>query len=489
MSNEFTKNVSNSNNRNFITLDEYRGLVINNPLIAQTSTQRIYKMISSHGKTTSPTGDIEYNFFKGRIFGSERQIDRIMSYFKGASLGLDIKKRVLLLLGPPGGGKSLFLSHIKKGLADYSRTSEGSLYAIQGCPINEEPFHLYEDEELRKKMWENHKIKIEGKLCPFCKHRLEKEWNNNLSNAQIERIYIDEETRTGIGTFAPSEKNNMSELYGSTNLRKIEDYGNEGDPRSYDFNGELHKANRGIMEFIEVLKADPTFLHILLTLAEEQQFKTPRFPLQYVDEALIAHTNEGEFLRFIQNRENEAVIDRLFIIHMPYNLDPSNEELIYHSALYSKLSIKGISIHPGAIRLASEFVCLTRSSDVQKLLHRISTTGSSKIKEVDPASDSVNPDEEFFKDGMQGFSPRFILNGLAIAMVESSDAIVSVESFYHTMRQLINDYPVLSNYSRKLYLKFLDTLFLKKRDFFESLTLEDVELGKLNTKTKGNFFN
>ena len=482
MSSNYSSKSTNSYSKSAISLEEYKSIAIKNPSISQTATQRIYKMISSHGTTKLPNGEIEYNFFKGRIFGSERQIERIMSYFKGASLGLDIKKRVLLLLGPPGGGKSLFLSYIKKGLADYSRTSEGALYRIKGCPINEEPFHLYEDEDTRKRMWESHQIKIEGKLCPFCKHKYENEWGGNLINAEIERVYIDEETRTGIGTFAPSENNNMSELYGSTNLRKIEDYGNEGDPRSYDFNGELHKANRGIMEFIEVLKADPSFLHILLTLAEEQQFKTPRFPLQYVDEALIAHTNEGEFLRFIQNRENEAIIDRLFIIHMPYNLVPSNEELIYHSALKSKLSVQGISIHPGAIRFASEFVCYSRKSEIHKSIHKASNDS------LDPTK-SFESNEEYFRDGMQGFSPRFILNALAISMVDSSEAVVSVDSFYQTMRQLIFDYPVLNNFSRELYLKVLDTIYSKKKDLFDRMTIEDVDFSKLDTKTKGNFFN
>src|SRR5690606_17787357 len=102
--------------------------------------------------------------------------------------------------------------YIKKGLADYSRTIEGSLYKIQGCPVNEEPLHLLESESERRKLWDKHKIKVEGKLCPVCKFRFEKEWAGNLSNVKIERFYIDEEVRDGIGTFAPSEKNDMAEL-------------------------------------------------------------------------------------------------------------------------------------------------------------------------------------------------------------------------------------------------------------------------------------
>jgi serine protein kinase len=466
----------NRDKRNILSFDEYYTLVQKNPLITQTSTQRIFQMIDSYGKTTKEDGTIEYNFFKGKIFGSDKQIERIMSYFKGASLGLDIKKRVLLLLGPPGGGKSLFLNYIKKGLSDYTHTADGAVYRIVGCPINEEPLHLIEQQSERDLIWENKKIKIEGKLCPVCKFRFVEEWKNNLKNAEIERFFIDEEVRTGIGTFAPSESNDMAELYGSPNKKKLQDWGSESDPRTFDFSGELHKANRGIMEFIEVLKANPNFLHILLTLAEEQQFKSPRFPLQYVDEALIAHTNEGEFLRFIQNKENEAIVDRLFIVNMPYNLEPTNEELIYHSALKTKLVVKGVSIHPGALRFASEFVCLTRLSEVRK-----------RIYEDDPiVKSSVN---SYYRDGMEGISPRFVLNALAIALVESPVEIVTVKGFCQTFINLIKEYPVLSDVERKFYLGLIKTLMNKNIEAYESITFEDVDLQKLKQRNKNSFFN
>lgn len=450
---------------NEIDFETYLNMCIRDPHITMTATQRIYQMILSHGTTELKNGSIRYNFFQGKIFGSQKQIDRIMSYYKAASLGLDIKKRVLLLLGPPGGGKSLLLEHIKKGLAEYTHTYKGSLYKISGCPINEDPLHLIEDEEDRKSFWRKHKIKIEGKLCPVCKHTLENEWMGNVKNAKIERFFIDEETRSGIGTFAPSEKNDMSELYGSLNQRKVVEYGNESDPRAYDFNGELHKANRGIMEFIEVLKADPSFLHILLTLAEEQQFKTPRFPLQYVDESLIGHTNEGEFKRFISIKENEAVIDRLFIVHMPYNIIPHNEELIYHSALKNKLVVEGVTLHPGAIRLASSFACATR------------------IAPMDPNTKK----RDVLRDGMQGLSPRFILNAMAIAMVETKTDTVTVSDFYHTLKALITDYPVLSTDKRREYLALLEGIFIKHKEANERLTLDDINLTELDKKGNSLF--
>lgn len=409
------------------TFETYFSMAVKQPEIAQLATQRLYNMILSYGVKRRSDGSHEYNFFKNRIFGADQQIEDIMMYLKAASMGLDIKKRVLLLLGPPGGGKSQILTMMKKGMAAYSRTSKGAIYAIKDCPLNEDPMHLI-PENKRKEIKTKYGIHIEGKLCPACQFRFETDWKRNINNVPVTRVYISEENRIGIGTFAPAEKNDMSELYGSADLSKVDYFGNEGDARAYAFNGELHTANRGIMEFIEVLKAKPDFLHVLLTLAEEQQFKTPRFPLQYVDEALIAHTNEGEFLRFIAVKENEAVIDRLYIVRMPYNMEVLNEEKIYHAALKSKLNVKGVSVHPGAIRLASAFAIKTREHE--------------------------NP----LRSGMSGISPRFILNTTAIALVKVGKELVEPKDMLNILYEQVINYPVLSQDQRKQYIGYLKDL-------------------------------
>lgn len=409
------------------TFEKYFDMAIKQPEIAQLATQRLYNMILSYGVNENLEGKREYNFFKNRIFGADQQIEDIMMYLKAASMGLDIKKRVLLLLGPPGGGKSQILGMMKKGLAAYSKTAKGAVYGIKSCPLNEEPLHLI-PEHRRKEIKEKYGIHIEGKLCPACQFMFENDWNRNINHVPVTRVYISEDNRVGIGTFAPAEKNDMSELYGSADLSKVDYFGNEGDARAYAFNGELHTANRGIMEFIEVLKAKPDFLHVLLTLAEEQQFKTPRFPLQYVDETLIAHTNEGEFLRFIEVKENEAIVDRLYIVRMPYNMNVLNEEKIYHAALQSKLNVKGVRVHAGAIRLASAFAIQTR-------------------KHTDP-----------LRTGMSGISPRFILNTTAIALVKVAKELIEPLDMLRVLQTQVTNYPVLSQQMRTEYLGYLDEL-------------------------------
>jgi len=425
------------------TFRQYFNMAIQRPVITQTAVQRLYNMILSHGYTEKPNGRIEYNFFKGKIFGAEQQIEDIMMYLKAASMGLDIKKRVLLLLGPPGGGKSMILALLKKGLTTYSRTADGSMYAIEGCPIHEDPMHLIPDAK-RRDIWTNHGIKIEGRLCPVCQFKLRTDWNRNLNEVPVERIHIDEEDRIGIGTFAPAEKNDMTELYGSADSRKVEQYGNEADVRAYAFNGELHVANRGIMEFIEVLKAKPDFLNVLLTLAEEQQFKTPRFPLQYVDESLIAHTNESEFLKFIAEPQNEAVVDRLYIVRMPYNMEYTNEERIYHAALKTKLVVKDKSVHPGAIRLASMFAIRTREHE--------------------------NP----LRRGMSGISPRFILNTIAIALVRTQKNLIEPIDLFNILHHQVSEYPVLSLEERAEYLSYLAELKSRISEF-DRVVKKDVQ--------------
>jgi serine protein kinase len=413
-------------------------------------------MILSYGTRVDENGFTRYNFFDGKIFGAEKQIEDIMMYLKAASMGLDIKKRVLLLLGPPGGGKSQILSMLKKGMGKYTRTEKGAIYAIKDCPVHEEPMHLIQESD-RDDIWKKYKIKIEGKLCPVCQFRYETDWNRNLNNVPVERVYINEDNRTGIGTFAPSEKNNMEELIGSEDLSKVDYYGNAGDVRAYAFNGELHSANRGIMEFIEVLKAKTDFLHVLLTLAEEQMFKSPRIPLQYVDEALIAHTNEGEFLRFIAVKENEAVIDRLYIVRMPYNMNVEYEELIYHYALKTKLVVDGVSVHPGAVRLASLFAIKTRE-------HK------------DP-----------LRHGMSGISPRFILNTLAIALVKGNSNVVSPKMMLRILADQVYNYPVLSVEKRQQYISYLEELKGRITEF-EKMTEDDVKKIRKQKSTMFDMF-
>jgi len=253
------------------TFLEYFEIVKQRPWVADLAHARVYNMIMSHGVTTGEQGEKKYNFFAGEIFGLEKPLEQLVDYFRSAAKRLEVRKRILLLMGPVGGGKSTIVSLLKRGLERFSRTEQGAIYAIKGCPMHEEPLHLI-PHELRDQIYKEYGIYIEGDLCPACRQMLQDKYNGRAEDVIVERIVFSEKNRIGIGTFSPSDpkSQDISELTGSVDLSTVGQYGTESDPRAYRFDGELNVANRGLMEFIEMLKCDEKFLYGLLTLSHEQ---------------------------------------------------------------------------------------------------------------------------------------------------------------------------------------------------------------------------
>lgn len=215
-----------------------------------------------------------------------------------------MRKRILLLMGPVSGGKSTLVTLLKRGLEQYSRTDAGAVYAIAGCPMHEDPLHLI-PLELRPEIERELGVRIEGNLCPSCQMRLKNEYQSDIEQVGVVRVLLSEEERVGIGTFSPSDpkSQDIADLTGSIDFSTITEFGSESDPRAYRFDGELNKANRGVMEFQEMLKCDEKFLWNLLSLTQEGNFKAGRFALISADEMIIAHTNETEYKSFISNKK------------------------------------------------------------------------------------------------------------------------------------------------------------------------------------------
>lgn len=282
---------------------DYFELVSHNPRLAQLSHARLNDMIHAAGveRTGEGTRDetTRYNFFADELYGIEEPIARIVEYFKSAAQRLEVRKRILLLMGPVGGGKSTIVTMLKRGLEEWTRTEQGAVYGIKDCPMHEEPLHLI-PAEMRPDIEKHYGIYIEGDLCPQCRYRLEHTYGGRHEDVRVERIVFSEKERTGIGTFAPSDpkSQDITELTGSIDLSTIGEVGVESDPRAYRFDGELNIANRGVMEFVEMLKVDEKFLYSLLTLSQEQNIKTGRFAMIYADEVILSHTNENEYVSF-----------------------------------------------------------------------------------------------------------------------------------------------------------------------------------------------
>ncbi|MFN0112483.1 MAG: LAGLIDADG family homing endonuclease [Blastocatellia bacterium] len=238
---------------------DYFELVTGNPRLSSLSHARICDMIlaSDTEKIAEGTRDeiTRYKFFSDELFGIEEPIARVVEYFKSAAQRLEVRKRILLLMGPVGGGKSTIVSMLKRGLEQWAQTEVGAVYAIKNCPMHEEPLHLIPP-ELRQEIEKHYGLYIEGELCPQCRYNLDHVYHGKHEDVLIERIAFSEKDRIGIGTFAPSDpkSQDITELTGSIDLSTIGEIGVESDPRAYRFDGELNIANRGLMEFIEILK-------------------------------------------------------------------------------------------------------------------------------------------------------------------------------------------------------------------------------------------
>jgi len=463
------------------TFREYLEIVQRNPKVANLAHARIYDMIISAGVEERGEGQPrEYKFFTSELFGMDRTLQQLVEeYFAPAAKRLDVRKRILLLVGPVGGGKSTLVTMLKRGLERYSRTDEGAVYAIKDCPMHEEPLHLV-PEELRADFKRQFGVHIEGDLCPVCQWRLRHEWGDNIQDVPVVRIKFSERERVGIGTFKPSDpkSQDVSELTGSVNLNLLTQIGVESDPRVYNFDGELNKANRGIMEFIEMLKADKRFLYELNTVAGEQMIKIGRFALIYTDVVVIAHTNEYEYNAYFSNKENEAMIDRMFVVKVPYNLQVSQEVRIYEKLIQQSQwsdetqDLSKVHIAPHSLRVAAMFAVLSRLKPPKKSGMSLMT----KMKLYDGERQVGDWDqrhvkelrEEYPDEGMTGVSPRFILNRLSAALVRSDKGYITPIDVMRSIRDGLTEY-TNNEEERKRLLTLLDEV---RKEYDEQIKKE-----------------
>ena len=250
------------------SLKDYFSMVIEDPNLNELAHSRICRMVEATGVQFASEDEKKknpkYDFFQKDLFGVDQVLAQIMQYFKAAAAGSEVNRRILLLWGPTSSGKSQFAILLKKGLEAFSRTKDGRIYAIAGCPMFENPLNAV-PETARRVLKEKYGLLIEGELCPKCAYRLENEYQRDFWKFPVKRIFLSEMNRVGIGTFQPADQKSQSqsELTGSVNFARLEDYGVESHPLAYNFDGELNIANRGMMEFIEILKVDQKFRHIL----------------------------------------------------------------------------------------------------------------------------------------------------------------------------------------------------------------------------------
>ncbi len=445
-------------------------------LAARSSHQYVWDMLRwMQRRECEAAGDDGFRLFSHDLFGIDKPLQRVVDYFKAASAGSEVGRRLLLLLGPPSGGKSSLVILLKRGIEEYSLTDEGALYGLQGSPLHENPLNLV-PYTLRAEFRETYGVDIQGDLSPYAQSVLEHEYEGDFMRYPVERVFLSEAKRTGVGTYAPHDPTtaDIADLIGSVDLSKVSEYGDEGDPRAWSWSGAVYSASRGLLEMIEILKVKREFLYLLLTLTQEKNVKVSRFPLIHVDETIVAHTNLAEFRKFLQEKENEALLDRMVIVQVPYALSYQDEAKIYGKLIAQAPTFREVHLDPHALRVAAVFAILSRVKPSERedldLSKKVRLYAGEDVDGI-ARSELQRISHEQEEEGLSGVSPRFVVNALSNAISRSeTKSLTSMEVLVTLKEAIENDARIEAKQRRQ----WVDFLVAARKDFYNHWVKEDV---------------
>ncbi len=453
-------------------------LPANPSALARSSHEYIWDMLRWHGRAADPDAAENVRareLFKHELFGIDEPLSRLVDYFKAAAAGSDVGRRLLLMLGPPSGGKSTVAILLKRGLEEYSRTDEGALYAIRGSPLRENPLNLIPT-SLRAEFRQRYGIAVQGELSPWARDFVERDYEGDFVRVPVERVFLAEASRVGIGTYAPHDPTtaDIADLVGSVDLAKVAQIGDEGDPRAWSWSGAVYAASRGVLEMIEILKVKREFLYLLLTLTQEKNVKVSRFPLIHLDETILAHTNLAEFHKFLQEKENEALLDRMVIIKIPYALSYRDESRIYLKLVSGAPAFRNVHLDPHVLNLAAVFAILTRlvkpereGLDVAKKLRLY----AGEAVEGMPETEGQRLRTEAPDEGLTGVSPRFVINAISNAITRgNTHSLTSMELLLALKDGIESD----ARMDAKQKKAWIDHLVTARKEFYNRWVKEDV---------------
>lgn len=497
------------------SFEDYLKLVEENPKLCRNAYQRMYDMILSYGSEDYIDGKkkiTRYKFFsdpieegKDAVFGLDISLMKLVNVIKSAALGLGPEKRVLLLHGPVGSSKSTIVRQLKKGLEAYSRTDEGALYtfswyiepgefnrpiidgAVFDDPMHGEPLLLL-PEEYRKQMVADiasrfkgeYRINLKGDLCPASRHIYQElmrhyngDWTKVISHIRVRRLILSEKDRVGIGTFQPKDEKNQdsTELTGDINYRLIAKYGSDSDPRAFNFDGEFNIANRGLIEFVEVLKLDVAFLYDLLGASQEHKIKPKKFAQTDIDEVIIGHTNEPEYRKLQNNEFMEALRDRTIKIDIPYITKLKSEVKIYQKD-YDNDRIQAKHIAPHTLEMAAMWAILTRLEDPKKanlsLLQKLKLYDGRSL----PGFTEENVRElrkETLREGMEGISPRYVQDKISNALVDDRASSINPFMVLNELESGLRSHSLIANEDvRKRYRELINVVKQEYEDIVKT---------------------
>jgi serine protein kinase len=401
-----------------MSLLEYLDLCKNDKLAYSSAAERMLAAIGEPELVDTRNDPRLSRLFSNRVirrypaftefFGLEDAIAQIVAYFKHAAQGLEERKQVLYLLGPVGGGKSSIAERLKALMESFP------IYALKGSPVNESPlglFHPERDGPVLEKEYGIPARYLTGIMSPWAIKRL-REFEGDITQFRVVRIQPSVLKQVGIAKTEPGDENNqdISTLVGKVDIRKLESL-SQDDPDAYSYSGGLCLANQGLLEFVEMFKAPIKMLHPLLTATQEGNFKgTEGFSAIPFQGLILAHSNESEWITFRNNRNNEAFLDRVYIVKVPYCLQVAEEVKIYRKLLRHS-SLAGAPCAPGTLDMMAQFAVLTRLKEPENssIFSKMRVYDGENLKDVEPNAKTYQEYRDFagIDEGMNGISTRF----------------------------------------------------------------------------------
>jgi len=499
------------------SFEDYLEIVRERPQVTRNAFQRVYDMIISHGTEEYIDNKkklVRYNFFRDEangetdaIYGLDIPLMRLVHVLKAAAQGYGPEKRVILLHGPVGSSKSTIVRLIKKGLEQYTRTPDGAMFTFtwvnlrevgmskvedsMPCPMHEDPLRLI-PQQWRDRVVEElglsndqYRVRVEGDLDPACRflfnslmQQYKGDWSQVMANhVRVHRLVMSEQDRVGIGTFQPKDEKNQdsTELTGDINYRKIAEYGSDSDPRAFNFDGEFNIANRGVVEFVEVLKLDVAFLYDLLGASQEHKVKPKKFAQTDIDEVIVGHTNEAEYKKLLNNEFMEALRDRTIKIDIPYITRLSEEIRIYEKD-FANEKVRGKHIAPHTLEVAAMWAVLTRLEDPKK--HSLSSMQKMKLYDgkVLPGYTQDNVKElrkESKREGMEGISPRYVQDKISNALVnDAGEGTINPFMVLNELEKGLRHHTLISNEEQRK--RFAEAIGIVKLEY-EDIVKNEVQ--------------
>ena len=458
-------------------LMDYIEMVEKDPDIVKSSHKRLHDAIEEHGSYAMPDSDSRkfkvfdgesikiHKYFEGEFFGMETVIEKVMSFLSSAAHKGEESRQVLLLMGPVGAGKSALTEHIKKAL-------EGKkYYTLKGDPHRGEPLQLI-PRSLRPSVEASLNVKIDGDISPIARHKLLNDYEGKYENFEVEEVTFSQRGRRGVASVPPMDANSqdVSVLIGSVDISKLDKFA-EDDPRSLSLNGAFNVGNRGVVELVEVFKNEIEFLHTIITATQEKRVPSPgKSDMLHFDGVILAHCNEAEWNRFQSEHTNEAIMDRIVKISVPYCLELNQEVKIYEKML-GKSDFKA-HIAPHTLKIASMFSVMSRLKESAKCdaLTKMKIYNGEEVLEKGRVRkvDIKDLREEAKHEGLDGISTRFITKALDNALTASDKGMITPISVMDSLTKMVKEQLVDESFKTKClellqktireeYLKILET--------------------------------